>query len=113
MHRDFRKPLIAFTSKKLLRYKPACSNLKEFSEYSVTPNIFRNVVPEVETLVESAKVKKVVLCSGQVYWELVAARNETKRNDVAIVRVEQLAPFPYEDVRSSIEQYKNAEFIWC
>lgn len=81
MHRDFRKPLIAFTSKKLLRYKPviikqqphflisvntsqACSNLREFTEHIGTANAFRNVVPEVETLVEDAKVKKAVLCSG-------------------------------------------------
>lgn len=64
MHRDFRKPLIAFTSKKLLRYKPACSSLKEFTEHIGAANTFRNVVPEVETLVEDAKVKKAVLCSG-------------------------------------------------
>lgn len=54
-----------------------------------------------------------MLCSGQVYWDLYAARNDTKRSDIAIVRIEQLAPFPYEDVRAAISGYKNAEFIWA
>ncbi|EAR96872.1 oxoglutarate dehydrogenase (succinyl-transferring), E1 component (macronuclear) [Tetrahymena thermophila SB210] len=113
MHRDFRKPLIAFTSKKLLRFKPACSNIKEFTEFTDNPNLFKNVVPETEKIVESSQVKKVVICSGQVYWDLVEYRQEHKKNDIAIVRIEQIAPFPYEDIRSAIQNYKNAEFIWC
>lgn len=103
MLRDFRKPLIVFTSKKLLRYKLSSSNIKEFTEFSDNPNLFKNVIPETQKISDDNKVKKVVVCSGQIYWDLFTHREEIKRNvnyfkilcliifyfqDVAIVRIE-------------------------
>ena len=85
MHRDFRKPLVVVAPKKLLRLKDATSNLDDFGKsYS-----FKTVIShENPNSVADDKVRKLVFCSGQVYYDLVKAREETKSNDIAIVRIE-------------------------
>ncbi|KAF9959949.1 2-oxoglutarate dehydrogenase E1 component, partial [Mortierella alpina] len=104
-------PLIVFNSKLLLRHPMARSNLEDMSG----DTRFQRFIPEVdeEKLVSNDKIKKHILCSGQVYYALVKAREQNKINDVAISRVEQLNPFPYDRVKEHSEKYPNAEVVWC
>lgn len=108
IHSGDRKPLIVMSPKSLLRHKLAVSKLEDF-----TKGGFKTVLPEAEKLVANDKVRKIVLCSGKVYYDLLAARGEKKINDVALIRLEQLYPFPSEELASEIKKYKNAEIIWC
>ena len=106
--RPLRKPLIVMSPKSLLRHKQAISTLEELTEGS-----FQTVIPEVDQLAAS-KVKRVVLCSGKVYYDLYNKRAEEGREDVAIVRIEQLYPFPHEDLSDAIKAYKNVKsVVWC
>jgi len=108
--RDFRKPLIIMTPKSLLRHKLAQSRLDEFGPGTT----FRTIIPEGEGLVADSKIRKVVICSGKVYYDLFEARHEKKINDVAILRMEQFYPFPAGELAAEIKRYKNAsEVIWC
>ncbi|KAF9082112.1 2-oxoglutarate dehydrogenase E1 component, partial [Mortierella sp. AM989] len=111
IHRDYRKPLIAFNSKLLLRHPMARSTLEEMSGNTA----FKRFIPEVEEekLVSTDKIKKHILCTGQVYYALVKAREQNKINDVAISRIEQLSPFPFDRVKEYSERYPNAETVWC
>ncbi|KFH71780.1 oxoglutarate dehydrogenase (succinyl-transferring), E1 component [Podila verticillata NRRL 6337] len=111
IHREFRKPLIAFNSKLLLRHPMARSTLEEMSGSTA----FQRFIPEVETekLVSDDKITKHILCSGQVYYALVKAREQNKIDNVAISRVEQLNPFPYDRVKEHADKYPNAEIVWC
>jgi len=100
-----RKPLVVMSPKSLLRNKLATSTIEEFSDLN-----FRSVISE------SAKIsdpRKVVFCSGKVYYDLLEAREARKINDVALVRVEQLYPFPSDEIAAELKKYKNAEIIWC
>ncbi len=106
---NYRKPLIVMTPKSLLRHKLAVSPLAEFGPGSA----FRHVIPEVDTLVADAQVKRVVLCSGKVYYDLLAERREKGVDDVAIVRMEQLYPFPAKSLPPVLARYPNAEVVWC
>jgi 2-oxoglutarate dehydrogenase E1 component len=108
MKRKFRKPLIMMTPKSLLRHKLAVSELKDFDAGST----FHRVLPEADKLKADAKVKKLLLCSGKVYYDLVEARRERKIDDIAIVRVEQLYPFPEKSITEELKKYKNAEVLW-
>ncbi len=109
MVRPFRKPLILFTPKSLLRNKDATSPLSEF-----TKGEFRTVIGELDATIEAAKVKRVIACSGKVYYDLVKKRAEKKAGDVAIVRVEQLYPFPHKAFAAELKKYPNAtEITWC
>jgi 2-oxoglutarate dehydrogenase E1 component len=114
VHRDFRKPLIVMTSKWLLRYQPSFSQLSEFTDSSDTPR-FRRVIPEAtpEAINPPAKVTRLVFCSGQVYYLLLKARTDNNVKDVAIVRLEQLYPFPFDLVTQQAELYPNADIVWC
>ncbi|UNC15131.1 2-oxoglutarate dehydrogenase E1 component [Acidiphilium multivorum] len=109
LKRNFRKPLIIMTPKSLLRHKLAVSTLEDMTNGSA----FRTVIPETDALVAPEKVRRVVLCSGKVYYDLVAERRDRGIDDVAIVRVEQLYPFPKKALKTAIEAYVNAEVIWC
>ncbi|ASW56558.1 multifunctional oxoglutarate decarboxylase/oxoglutarate dehydrogenase thiamine pyrophosphate-binding subunit/dihydrolipoyllysine-residue succinyltransferase subunit [Plantactinospora sp. KBS50] len=101
-----RKPLVVFTPKSLLRHKLCVSGVEEF-----TSGTFRPVIPDTD--VRPEEVKRVLLCSGKVYYDLVAARAERKITDTAIVRVEQLYPLPVQEVRDALATYDNAEdFAW-
>ncbi len=111
MVRNLRKPLIIMTPKSLLRAKDAASPLSEF-----TKGGFQTVIPENHEDVDqkAAKVKRVVACSGKVYYDLVKKRVETGQTDVAIIRVEQLYPFPHKAFATELKKYPNAsEVVWC
>jgi len=108
MVRPYRRPLILFTPKSLLRNKEATSALSELAE-----GRFQPVICETDTL-DAAKVRRVVFCSGKIYYELRAARRERKLTDVAIVRLEQLYPFPHADFQVELDRYPNAtSIVWC
>ncbi len=109
MVRMFRKPLVILTPKSLLRHKDATSPLAEF-----TRGEFRTVIPETSSDVAPEKVRRLVACSGKVYYDLVKKRAEKKSNDVAIVRIEQLYPFPHKAFAAELKRYPNAtDVIWC
>ncbi|WP_329740610.1 2-oxoglutarate dehydrogenase E1 component [Dyella sp. A6] len=108
MVRKTRKPLIVMTPKSLLRHKLAVSSLDELSKGG-----FQLVIGEHRELA-AKKVKRVVLCSGKVYYDLLEAAEKGEINDVAVVRVEQLYPFPRQEVSAELEKYPSAkEVIWC
>jgi len=109
MVRQFRKPLVIMTPKSLLRNKDATSPLAEF-----TKGEFRTVIPELNAEIDAAKVKRVICCSGKVYYDLVKKREEKKSTDVAVIRVEQLYPFPHKTFAAELRKYPNAtEIVWC
>ncbi|MFW1676178.1 2-oxoglutarate dehydrogenase E1 component [Pontibacter sp. JAM-7] len=106
--RPLRKPLIVMSPKSLLRHKQATSTLDELAEGSFQP-----VIGEVDQL-DPKKVKRLVLCGGKVYYDLYNRRAELKKDDVAIVRIEQLYPFPEAILVEKIAQYTNLEsVVWC
>ena len=109
MHRNFRKPLIIFTPKSLLRHKLAVSPLADFAENST----FRFVIPEIDTIAPAEQVKRIVICSGKVYYDLLQTRRDKGITDVAIVRLEQLYPFPIRSLTAALAPYRNAEVVWC
>jgi len=119
MHRDFRKPLIIMTPKSLLRHKYCVSNLKDFSK----KNSFHRVLwdhaidPQSKGFIKlkkTEKIKKVILCSGKVYFDLLEAREKLKVDDVVLYRIEQLYPFPAKTLVKELKPYaKNAIFYWC
>ena len=107
MVRNLRKPLIIFTPKSLLRNKDATSPLSEF-----TKGGFQTVIPENKAL-KGDKVKRVLICSGKVYYDLVKKREELDADDTAILRAEQLYPFPHKAFATELKKYPNAtELIW-
>ncbi|MCV2402300.1 2-oxoglutarate dehydrogenase E1 component [Marinomonas sp. C2222] len=107
--RPMRRPLIILSPKSLLRHKQATSTLEDLSEGS-----FKTVLPDSSESIAADKVKRIVLCSGKVYYDLINRREELKKDDVVVVRLEQLYPFPYADLESVLEQYKNVEsLVWC
>ena len=109
--RSYRKPLVIFMSKRLLRFKDSMSPLSNFTEGST----FRPVIGDVAERADNGSVKRVVLCAGQVYYDLAKARDERNlADDVAIVRVEQLYPFPYDEIKAELAKYPNAkEVTWA
>jgi len=103
-----RKPLVVMTPKSLLRHQLAASTLEDISEGE-----FRLVISETEDI-DPAQVKRIIFCSGKVYYDLIDRRRKEELTDVAIVRVEQLYPFPERDVAEQVTRYANAtKFIWC
>ena len=109
MVRMFRKPLIIMTPKSLLRAKDASSPLSDF-----TKGEFKTVIGEANAEIVAEKVKRIIVCSGKVYYDLVKARTDRKANDVAILRVEQLYPFPHKAFASETKRYPNAtDVVWC
>jgi 2-oxoglutarate dehydrogenase E1 component len=109
-HRDFRKPLILMTPKSLLGRPEAVSSEADFLEGTC----FQEILPDLMEFKEPDKVKRIVLCSGKVYYDLIAHRKEHSIEDVAIIRVEQLYPFHGEMLQAVLGQFANAErFVWC
>ena len=107
MKGNFRKPLIVFTPKSLLRHPMAVSMVEDLTE-----GFFQRVMPDV--LMDEKQVKKLVFCSGKFYYDLVDARAKKNLNDVAIVRIEQLFPLPFEEIQSEINRYVNLEeMVWA
>ena len=108
MVRNLRKPLIIMTPKSLLRNKDATSPLSEFTKGS-----FQTVIPDSGAL-KADKVKRVIACSGKVYYDLAKKRGEKGTDDVAILRVEQLYPFPHKAFATELKKYPNlADIVWC
>jgi len=108
MLRPYRKPLIVFTPKSLLRSKEAASPLED-----LTKGGFKPVISEVENL-DAGKVRRIISCSGKIYYELLAARRAKGISDMAIIRIEQLYPFPHDDFTAQIAAYPKAtELVWC
>ncbi|QJE73941.1 2-oxoglutarate dehydrogenase E1 component [Aerophototrophica crusticola] len=109
VRRDFRKPLIIATPKSLLRHKQAVSPLAMFAEGQT----FHRVLPDEGVEVAGEKVRRVVLCTGKVYYDLYAERKARNVNDIAIVRLEQLYPFPAKTLAAELAKYPNADVVWC
>ena len=108
MHRDWRRPLIVMTPKSLLRHKEAVSTLEELAD-----GTFQSVIGETEKIV-AKNVKRVIVCSGKVYYELLAHRRDQDIKDVAIIRLEQQYPFPHDDFKAQLKKFSNAhEIVWC
>jgi len=106
--RPLRKPLIALTPKSLLRHKVAVSTLEDLCD-----GHFQVVIPEVDE-VDPKTCERVVLCSGKVYYDLLAKRRKAELTNVAIIRIEQLHPFPEEELAQAIAPYTNLkDFVWC
>ena len=106
--RPLRKPLIVLTPKSLLRHKLAISTLEDLAEGS-----FQTVIPEIDTL-DPKKVTRLVLCSGKVYYDLLEKRRAEGREDIAIVRIEQLYPFPEDDLVEILAPYTSlTDVVWC
>jgi 2-oxoglutarate dehydrogenase E1 component len=109
MVRQFRKPLVIMTPKSLLRAKDAASPLGEF-----TKGEFKTVIGPTRAEIEADKVKRVIACSGKVAYDLIKFRDQRKAWDVAIVRVEQLYPFPHKAFAAEMKRFANAtEVVWC
>jgi 2-oxoglutarate dehydrogenase E1 component len=107
MHRNFRKPLIIMSPKSLLRHRLAVSAPREFTDGG-----FQLVLGEVDPI-ESGRVRRLLLCSGKIYYDLLLARRERDIDDIAIVRVEQLYPFPAEEIGTVLQAYPAAhEVFW-
>ena len=106
--RPLRKPLVVLTPKSLLRHKLAISSLEDLSDGS-----FQTVIPEIDNI-DPAKVDRVVMCSGKVYYDLLEKRRADENENVAIVRIEQLYPFPEEDLAEAMAPYTNLKkVVWC
>ena len=119
MLRDFRKPLIMMTPKSLLRNKYCVSNIEDFNRKNSFHRILWDHAMDPKTkgfieLKKPKKIKKVILCSGKIYFDLLEAREKMKRNDVVFYRIEQLYPFPAKTLVKELKPYaKNAYFYWC
>jgi len=108
MLRPFRKPLVVMTPKSLLRKKEAASAIDELANGS-----FQTVIPDTTT-VDPKGVKRIIACCGKVYYDLVFKRTELQRTDTAIIRIEQLYPFPHKQFQAEMKRYPNAaEVVWC
>tara|TARA_R110001599_G_scaffold64023_3_gene178456 strand:- start:24143 stop:27001 length:2859 start_codon:yes stop_codon:yes gene_type:complete len=109
MIRLFRKPLVILTPKSLLRNKDASSPLVDLAKGS-----FLTTIGEVDEKIDAKKVKRIIVCTGRIYFDLVAARTEREQNEVAIVRIEQLYPFPHKTFSTELKRYPQlAEVVWA
>lgn len=105
LKRDFRKPLVVFTPKSLLRHPSCNSNIEEF-----TNGKFQEIIDDS---IDASSVKKLVICSGKLYYELLQERKENKRTDVAIVRLEQLYPIAEQQLQKIIKKYNPEYLVWA
>ena len=118
MHREFRKPLIIMTPKSLLRHKRCVSNISEFSKKSTFHRVLEDdAYSKINNLLELKKrddqIKKVVMCSGKIYYDLIEAREKYQNNKVTFIRLEQLYPFPAKTLANILKRYSKADFLWC
>ena len=110
IHRDFRKPLVLMTSKSLLRHPMCKSSLAEMADGTK----FTRLYGETATNLRPAdKINKLILCTGQVYYALARTREANQMDDIAIARVEQISPFPFDLVSQFADQYPNAQIVWA
>ncbi|GJR88131.1 2-oxoglutarate dehydrogenase, mitochondrial-like protein [Tanacetum coccineum] len=120
IHREFRKPLIVMAPKNLLRHKDCKSNLSEFDDVQGHPGFdkqgtrFKRLIKDQSGHSDLEEgIRRLVLCSGKIYYELDEKRKTSGGKDVAICRVEQLCPFPYDLIQRELKRYPNAEIVWC
>ena len=118
MRREFRKPLIIMTPKSLLRHKKCTSNISEFLIKSTFHRVleddsFSKIKNLLELKKKDSKIKKVVMCSGKIYYDLIEAREKLKNDSVTFIRIEQLYPFPVKTLANILKRYKKANFVWC
>src|SRR5204863_1785834 len=107
MVRDFRKPLIVISPKSLLRHKEAVSTLDDLAQ-----GHFQTVIGDAAA--HPASVRRIIVCSGKVYYDLLAHQRDNKIADIAIIRLEQQYPFPHGDFTAEVARYPNAaEVVWC
>ncbi len=109
IHRSFRKPLVVMTPKSLLRHKRCISRIDDMCQGTS----FRRVLPDTGQISADADIRRVILCSGKVFYDLLAAREERGIRDIALVRVEQLYPFPNVSLGAELAKYPGAEIVWC
>ncbi len=118
IHRDFRKPLIIMTPKSLLRNKRCTSNIEDFTK----KNSYHRVLNDhadlkkygLITLNDDKKIKKVILCSGKIYFDLIESREKNENKEVYILRIEQLYPFPAKTLAKELKRFrKKSKFYWC
>jgi len=117
IHRQFRKPLIVMTPKSLLRHKRCVSNISEFGEGSSFHRLLWDDAEHKKgssvQLKADKDIKRVILCSGKVYFDLFEAREKRNIEDIQIIRVEQLYPFPAKSMIAELSRFQNAEIVWC
>lgn len=117
LKRDFRKPLILMTPKSLLRHKRAVSTLSEMSGESAFHRLLwddaQQLPGQAIKLTKDSKIRRVVLCSGKVYYDLYEEREKRGINDIYLLRVEQLYPFPAKALITELSRFRNAEMVWC
>ena len=109
MIRLFRKPLVILTPKSLLRNKEATSSLEEFSRGG-----FQTIIGESQPVSDPKKIRKMVLCTGKVYYDLLAGRRERELDDVVLLRLEQIYPFAHKTFENELKRYPNiTQVVWC
>jgi 2-oxoglutarate dehydrogenase E1 component len=118
MHRDFRKPLIVFTPKSLLRHKKCVSTLEEMAEGSSFHRVLWDdaQINNGNTTIKlkgDSEIRRVVMCSGKVYYDLLDEREKRGRNDIYLLRLEQFYPWPMKSVMHELARFTNAELVWC
>jgi 2-oxoglutarate dehydrogenase E1 component len=116
LKRDFRKPLILMTPKSLLRHKRCTSRLEELATGSTFHRVLADDAQgatEGVRLAKDDKVRRVILCTGKIYYDLFEEREKRGIDDVALLRVEQLYPFPLKSLLAELSRFKNADVIWC
>ncbi|MEZ5918903.1 MAG: hypothetical protein R3D66_02965 [Alphaproteobacteria bacterium] len=111
MLRDFRKPLVVMSPKSLLRHKLAQSSAADFTGDSTFHRILWD--SDAENLAAPEKIKRVVLCTGKVYYDLLAERRERGLDNIVLLRVEQLYPFARKTLEEELKPYVNADIVWC
>jgi len=115
IRRDFRKPLIVMSPKSLLRHPLATSNLDEFDNQGEDDTRFKRLIPEIEPelLNQPDSIERLIFCSGKVYYDLLTERRKRAIKNTAIVRVEQISPFPFDRVQEQAKLYNKAKVIWA
>ncbi|WIV50242.1 2-oxoglutarate dehydrogenase E1 component [Marivivens sp. LCG002] len=116
LHRNYRKPLVLMTPKSLLRHKLAISDVEDFTTGSSFHRVLWDDAQKGHSdtkLVSDDKIKRVVMCSGKVYYDLLEERDARGINDVYLLRIEQFYPFPAMSLVKELERFKNAEMVWC
>ena len=109
IHRDFRKPLIIMTPKSTLRHKKNVSNIEDFTNGSTFHRVLRNQL----STQDEKNITRLIICSGKIYFELQDHLESLKKENVFILRLEQLYPFPYENFSTELDRFKNCEIVWC
>ncbi len=109
LHRNFRKPLIVMTPKSTLRHKKNVSKIQDFTNGST----FHRILTDDISIEEKKLTKRLILCSGKIYFELAEYIEEKNLKNITIIRLEQIYPFPYDNFKEELNNYMNAEVIWC